>query len=75
MRKGVVYAYPEVYEGEADFKNAIWDRKGDNKLYFRPAVGKKYGVGDRFEFRLQVVPFSAEPDDWNDKAKKLAEEG
>jgi len=75
MRKGVVYAYPEVYEGEADFKNAIWDRKGDNKLYFRPAVGKKYGVGDRFEFRLQVVPFSAEPDDWKDKAKKLAEQG
>jgi hypothetical protein len=75
MQKGVVYAYPEVYEGEADFKNAIWDRKGDNKLYFRPAVGKKYGVGDRFEFRLQVIPFSAEPDDWKGKAKTLVEQG
>lgn len=75
MKKGVVYAYPEVYEGDHDFANAIWDRKGDNKLYFRPNVGQKYGVGDRFEFRLQVIPFSAEPKDWKDRAKKLAEQG
>ena len=73
MKKGVVYAYPEVYEGEPGFKNAIWDRKGDNKLYFRPAVGKKYRMGDGFEFHLQVIPFSAEPDDWKGKAKRLAE--
>ena len=75
VKKGVVYAYPEIYEGEAGFKNAIWDRKGDNKLYFRPTVGKKYKMGDGFEFRLQVIPFSAEPDDWQGKAKKLAEQG
>jgi len=74
LKKGVVYAYPEVYEGADGFKNAIWDRKGDNKLYFRPAVGKKYGVGDRFEFRLQVIPFSADPDDWKAQAKELAEQ-
>lgn len=77
MKKGVVYAYPEAYEGSDNFKNAIWDRKGDNKLYlyFRPAVRKKYGVGERFEFRLQVIPFSAEPDDWKSEAKKLTEQG
>lgn len=74
MQKGVVYAYPEVYQGEGDFKNAIWDRRGDNKLYFRPAVGNKYGVGDRFEFRLQVIPFSAEQEDWKAQVRKLAEQ-
>lgn len=74
MRKGVVYAYSEAYEGEAGFSNAIWDRKGDNKLYFRPAVAKDHGVGDRFEFRLQVVPFSAEPDAWKGEARSLAKE-
>ena len=51
MKKGVAYAYPEIYEGEAGFNNAIWDRKGDNKLYFRPAlrIDRKITSGFQYE--------------------------
>ncbi len=75
LKKGVVYAYPEVYRGAAHFKNSIWDRKGDNKLYFRPEIGNTDRVGARFEFRLQVIPFSAAPDDWKRMTRTLAEQG
>jgi hypothetical protein len=75
MKKGVAYVYPEVYKGSDTFKNSIWNRKHDNKLYFRPDVdtmGRK--IGDSVEYRLKVIPFSAGPDDWKEKARKLGQE-
>jgi len=73
MKKGVAYVYPEVYKGRDTFKNSIWDRKNDNKLYFRPEVKKMgYQLGDTFEYRLTVIPFSAEPGQWKQKGKQLA---
>ena len=74
MKKGVAYVYPEVYKGAGTFKNSIWDRKNDNKLYFRADVetmGRK--VGDTVEYRLKVIPFSAEPDEWKEKGKREAQ--
>ena len=61
---GVAYVYPEAYEGEGDFRNSIWDREKDNKLYFRPVVKGRYGVGDTFSFTVTLVPFRAGPDAW-----------
>jgi hypothetical protein len=74
MKKGVAYVYPEVYKGAGTFKNSIWDRKNDNKLYFRADVetmGRK--VGDTVEYRLKVIPFSAGPDEWKEKGKSEAQ--
>jgi hypothetical protein len=46
---------------------------GNSKLYFRPEVkGMGYEVGDAFEYRIKVIPFSAEPDEWRAKGKTLA---
>jgi hypothetical protein len=64
--------YPEIYQGADTFKNSVWDRKNDNKLYFRPEVKGKYKAGDTFEYLLRVIPFSAEPGTWREKGKNLA---
>ena len=85
MRKGVTFVYPQVYKGARQlecelskgttehFGNTIVDRKYDNKLYFRPEVkGMRYQVGDAFEYRIKVIPFSAEPGEWKGKGKELA---
>ena len=70
---GVAYVYPEVYKGADTFKNSIWDRLRDNKLYFRPEVKSRYKVGDDFEFVLEMIPFSAQPTEWKDTGRKLTE--
>ncbi len=86
MKKGVTLVYPQVYKGagklKVEIKNgstehfgtSIVDMNiGNSKLYFRPEVKKKrYKVGDTFEYSIKVVPFSAEPDEWKTKGKKLA---
>jgi len=72
LNKGVVYIYPEIYRGADTFKNSIWDRSHDNKLYFRPEVmDKNFKVGDRFEFRLKVIPFSAQRTNWKEIGRTL----
>ena len=66
----MVYLYPEVYEGYADFKNSIWDRKKDNKLYFK--VGPPdCPPGGTVDYYLKMIPFSAEPENWKDVARPL----
>ena len=84
--KGVTLVYPRVYKGadklKVEMKNgskehfgtSIVDMNiGNSKLYFRPEVKKmRYKVGDTFEYSIKVVPFSAEPDEWKTKGKKLA---
>lgn len=75
IKKGVAYVYPELYKGAGTFKNSIWDRKNDNKLYFLADVdtmGRK--IGDSVEYRLKIIPFSAEPNEWKGKGKLLAQE-
>ncbi|MBN1294208.1 MAG: hypothetical protein JXB48_20400 [Candidatus Latescibacteria bacterium] len=70
--KGVVYEYPEVYKGAGTFKNSIWDREHDNKLYFRPDITvNDFNPGDRFEFVMKVTPFPAQPNDWKEKGRSL----
>ena len=69
---GVVYEYPEVYKGSDPFRNSIWDREHDNKLYFRPDIGPKdFKPGDRFEYSLKVTPFSAQQINWKETGRAL----
>ena len=86
MGKGVTCVYPQVYKGarklESEmqkgttehFGTSIVDKDiGNSKLYFRPEVKKMgYEIGDTFEYQIKAVPFSAEPDKWKTKGKKLA---
>lgn len=73
LGKGVIYVYPEVYRGADTFKNSIWDREHDNKLYFRPEIrDEDFKVGSRFEFHLKVIPFSAQQTDWKETGRTLA---
>jgi hypothetical protein len=88
MKKGAVFVYPRVYKGAGrlecemkegatkHFGTSIVDMManvGNSKLYFRPEVkGMGYEVGDAFEYRIKVIPFSAEPDEWRAKGKTLA---
>ncbi|MFC1509419.1 hypothetical protein ACFL60_07030 [Candidatus Omnitrophota bacterium] len=70
---GVVYEYPEVYRGADPFRNSIWDREHDNKLYFRPDIRvEDFKTGDRFEFSLKVTPFSAQQTNWKETGRSLA---
>jgi hypothetical protein len=69
---GVAYVYPEAYPGVEGFRNAIWDRKLDNKLYFRPALPQEaWEAGKHVEFQLEVIPFSAGPNDWVARAQRI----
>jgi len=86
MKKGATFVYPQIYKGAGrlecemkegetkHFGTSIVDMMvGNSKLYFRPEVkGMGYEVGDSFEYRIKVIPFSAEPDEWRDKGKTLA---
>ena len=73
MSKGVVYVYPEIYKGADTFRNSIWDRAHDNKLYFRPEVlGNNFKVGDKFGFCLKVIPFCAQQTNWKKTGRALA---
>jgi len=88
MKKGATFVYPQIYKGAGrlecemkegetkHFGTSIVDMManvGNSKLYFRPEVkGMGYEVGDRFEYRIKVIPFSAEPDEWRAKGKALA---
>ncbi|MDD2710436.1 MAG: hypothetical protein PHV34_20850 [Verrucomicrobiae bacterium] len=74
IQKGVVYVYPEVYEGcSKPSKNFIWDRPKDNKLYFCPEIKRRgYKAGDSFEYAVAVIPFSAGSEDWKTKGRELA---
>ena len=85
-KKGVTLAYPKVYKGAEKLKveirkestehfgTSIVDMKiGNSKLYFRPEVKKMgYKVGDIFEYTIKVIPFSAQPKDWETIGKSLA---
>jgi len=79
--RGVSYVYPEVYPGDdfsgaAAIKNSIWDRRHDNKLYFNPDLRRlNLNTGDRFGFRLDVIPFAAEATKWRDIGRGLSQEG
>jgi hypothetical protein len=83
-QKGVTLTYPEVYRGAGPvareayhgttghFGNVIVDRKQNNKFYFRPEVREMgYEVGDSFSFRVEMLPFSANPDGWRERAREL----
>ena len=66
---GVAYVFPEVYDASKSF---IWDRGSDNKLYSRPEIkAEDVKVGDRFEFQLKVIPFSADRTDWREAGWRL----
>lgn len=68
--KGLVYAYPEVYAGSAK-GNFFWDRKRDNKLYFRPRIpGVINLTGDTVLYELTVMPFTATATDWREQAER-----
>ncbi|MBT3374721.1 MAG: hypothetical protein HN742_31700 [Lentisphaerae bacterium] len=72
-RKGVVYIYPEIYAGGDSFKNSIWDRKRDTKLYLRPQI-PSLEIGSHFSFSVKLVPFEAGPEDWRERGRELANE-
>lgn len=62
--------------GAAAIKNSIWDRRHDNKLYFNPDLRRmNLNTGDRFGFRLDVIPFAAEATKWRDIGRGLSQEG
>jgi hypothetical protein len=74
-KTGVAYIYPEVYEGDSHpttaFRNSIWDRNKDNKLYFQPLIKGKYKKGDSLSFSLTLQPFNADADSWKKQAHEI----
>ncbi|MDD4016900.1 MAG: right-handed parallel beta-helix repeat-containing protein, partial [Kiritimatiellae bacterium] len=71
LGKGVVYAYPSIYRGSV-IRNAFWDRVNDNKLYFRPDIpGATNAAGNAYAFEVTLIPFSADPVGWKDKAGQI----
>ena len=69
--RGLAYVYPEVYPGGPK-GNFFWDRKHDNKLYFRPKIpGAIERSGDTCAYQVTVIPFRAEAADWKDVAGKI----
>ena len=66
---GLVYVYPETYQGKAPFNNSFWNRPRDNKLYLRPELPT--GIGQKFNFKVTLQAFSATPENWQSDAKKL----
>lgn len=73
LGKGVLYTYPERYEGDSSH-NMIWDRVNDNKLYFRPAVPRAGDpVGKTYRYLLTVIPFQATSESWKDTAGAIFE--
>ncbi|MDD4016899.1 MAG: hypothetical protein PHV28_03035 [Kiritimatiellae bacterium] len=69
--KGLVYVYPEVYPGDPK-GNFFWDRKRDNKLYFRPKIPGAIGLkDDTCAYQLTVMPFSTVSEDWREKAGEI----
>ena len=66
---GVVYKYPEVYEGMEGFKNSFWNRKDDNKLYLR--INPKKNKGEEFSCSVKLKAFEAKADDWETEAKRV----
>jgi len=69
--RGLAYVYPEVYPGGPK-GNFFWDRKHDNKLYFRPKIPGAIGqAGDTCAYQVTVIPFCAGTADWKDAAGKL----
>lgn len=69
---GVLYTYPELYEGLAGHKNKFWNRPRDNKLYF--TVNAKRPVGETFSYTVSLRAFGAEPAAWEQSAEHLLKE-
>lgn len=68
---GIVYLYPETYEGTDGFSNSFWNRPRDNKLYFRPKLPR--GIGTKFGYEITLRPFNAAPDEWEKNARSLVD--
>lgn len=70
---GVVYRYPEVYEGmvgpKEGFKNSFWNRKDDNKLYFR--INPKRNKGGEFSYAVKLKAFETKENNWETGAKSV----
>jgi|GEM_PF-6481069 len=68
---GIAYVYPEKYPGVNHYLDRFWK---DNK--FRGILFEKdsYEVGEKFEYRMRVQPFSAAPDNWQQIATGVVEE-
>jgi hypothetical protein len=74
MEKGIVYIFPEVYEGSDTFKNSIYDRPHDNKFYFRPLIKKnEIKTGDKFEYQIKVIPFESSAEKWKETSNEMFE--
>lgn len=59
---GLVYAYPQVYEGTTPLRNAFWNRPSDNKLYL--AVMPSQQANAKFGYSVQLRAFSASEQEW-----------
>lgn len=69
LKTGVVYNYPEAYQG----KNHVLVRFGKDKK-FRAMHLKREGwkVGETLILKLKLTPFTAEPGEWKEKGRLIA---
>lgn len=66
---GIVYAYPELYEGLSHLVDrGRKDRKYRGILFTKD----KYDVGEKLEWRMRCTVFDAAADQWRSKSETLA---
>jgi hypothetical protein len=65
---GLVYVYPEIYKGTRHNGNFIWNRLGDNKLYFDAQVDKKQ---KKFFFSVSLVFFQSPEKKWLNQVENI----
>lgn len=71
--RGAVYQYPFAYNGSGTFRNSIWNRAYDHKLYLRLDPARVQG--DKVEVRHTVEGFLATNLTWVQTAKSLVRSG
>ena len=67
--RGAVYYYPAAYNGSGTFKNSIWERSHDHKLYLRVDPCRVKGCS--FEICHAVQAFAATNTTWVQVAQGL----
>jgi len=71
MELAVILVYPEAYSGWPSFKNAWWNRKTDNKLYFK--VNPERQPGKEFGYEIIVQGYNTGEKKWKEEAVKRAD--
>lgn len=66
---GMVYAYPEIYRGNAPLRNAFWNRPRDNKIYL--SVMPSQEPGAKFDYSVRLRAFEAPEAQWEAAGRKV----